>query len=56
MSSSHSALDHVQLPSVLQDSLVQLNGSLPTLADLKATMDTLIQTPFENLKREVNSS
>jgi hypothetical protein len=52
----YSALDNVTVPSTLQDSLIQLNNSLPTLADLKTKIDHLISIPFEDLKTQVNSS
>ncbi|UZJ57166.1 hypothetical protein CBS101457_006486 [Exobasidium rhododendri] len=51
-----SALSNVTIPNTLQDSLLQLNSSLPTLADLKARIDDLIQTPFESLKLQVNTT
>jgi hypothetical protein len=56
LSNLNSALSNVTLPSTLEDSLVQLNNSLPTLADLKTKIDQLIQTPFEDLKTQVNQS
>lgn len=48
------ALDNVTLPSVIGDSLIQLNSSLPTLDDLRQRMDTLIRGPFEEMKVDIN--
>ena len=51
-----SALQNIRLPSEIDGGLRKLNNSLPTLNDLKAKMDDLIQIPFEKMKSEVNST
>lgn len=38
------------------DGLNKLNGTLPTLAELKTKMDDLIKLPFEKVKEEINES
>lgn len=50
------ALENITLPHEIQDGLIQLNASLPTLAELKQKMDALIETPFERMKAEVNQT
>ncbi|PWN32179.1 uncharacterized protein FA14DRAFT_126849, partial [Meira miltonrushii] len=51
-----SALQNIRLPSEIDGGLRKLNSSLPTLDDLKAKIDGLIQVPFEKMKTEVNST
>ncbi|PWZ00231.1 hypothetical protein BCV70DRAFT_161136, partial [Testicularia cyperi] len=53
---SLTALENITLPTTIQDSLTSLNASLPTLSDLKERMDTLIQTPFEDMKTQINQT
>lgn len=52
----NSALNNVTIPTTLQDNLVQLNDSLPTLAELRDKVNSIIEIPFESLKTQVNSS
>lgn len=51
-----SALQNIQLPNEIDGGLRKLNNSLPTLNDLKEKIDDLIETPFEKMKSEVNST
>ncbi|SPO26797.1 related to PRM1 - Pheromone-regulated multispanning membrane protein [Ustilago trichophora] len=53
---SLTALENITLPHEIQDGLVKLNATLPTLQELKQKMDALIETPFEEMKREVNAT
>lgn len=50
------ALENITLPHEIQDGLIKLNATLPTLQQLKQTMNTLIQTPFEQMRVEVNET
>ncbi|SNX84910.1 related to PRM1 - Pheromone-regulated multispanning membrane protein [Melanopsichium pennsylvanicum] len=50
------ALDNVTLPHEIEDGLLKLNATLPTLQQLKDKMDALIETPFEAMKTEVNET
>ncbi|KAI9626176.1 hypothetical protein H4Q26_015925 [Puccinia striiformis f. sp. tritici PST-130] len=43
------------MPTGLSDGLSKLNSSLPTLADLRDSLDKLVTTPFEALRVEVTS-
>ena len=40
----------------MQDALIKLNSSIPTLSGLKVQMDNLIDTPFELLKTQINTT
>jgi hypothetical protein len=51
-----SALSNVTLPSSFESALLSLNSSLPTLDELWTEVNALIETPFETLKADVNSS
>lgn len=51
-----SSLENVTIPTTFEDSLITLNSSLPTLNDLKEKMDQIIDTPFEALISEINST
>ncbi|KAG8928369.1 plasma membrane fusion protein prm1, partial [Tulasnella sp. 417] len=53
---SLSGLQDVTLPTTIQDSLTQLNSSIPTLDELRQGLDNLIETPFNALKQELNNS
>ncbi|TKY85406.1 hypothetical protein EX895_005568 [Sporisorium graminicola] len=53
---SLTALENITLPHEIQDGLLKLNATLPTLQQLKQTLDTLIQTPFEEMRRQVNAT
>ncbi|KAA1098144.1 plasma membrane fusion protein prm1 [Puccinia graminis f. sp. tritici] len=49
------ALQNFKMPTGLSDGLSKLNASLPTLADLRDSLDKLVTTPFEALRVEVTS-
>ncbi|KAG8941434.1 plasma membrane fusion protein prm1, partial [Tulasnella sp. 408] len=53
---SLSGLQDVTLPTTFQDSLTKLNSSIPTLDDIRNSLDSLIDTPFNALKQELNDS
>ncbi|SPO26520.1 related to PRM1 - Pheromone-regulated multispanning membrane protein [Ustilago trichophora] len=53
---SLTALENITLPHEIQDGLLKLNATLPTLLELKQKMDALIETPFEQIKSEVNAT
>ncbi len=53
---SLTALENITLPHEIQDGLLKLNATLPTLQQLKDKMDSLIQTPFEQMKADVNAT
>ncbi|KAH9957433.1 hypothetical protein BC827DRAFT_1363124 [Russula dissimulans] len=50
------ALQNVTLPTDFQDALTSLNASLPTVKVLKDTIDNLLDTPFEAVKADINST
>ncbi|KAI0687893.1 hypothetical protein BC835DRAFT_1419600 [Cytidiella melzeri] len=50
------SLQNVTLPQDFQDALTNLNNSLPTLSDLKNSIDDLIDTPFELVKKDINDT
>ena len=53
---SLTALENITLPHEIQDGLLKLNATLPTLRQLKETMEALIETPFEQMKQQVNQT
>ncbi|KAK4685364.1 hypothetical protein P7C73_g4789, partial [Tremellales sp. Uapishka_1] len=53
---SLTALENVTVPTGFESTLLKLNSSLPTLSDLKAKMDSIIDTPFELLIAQINQS
>uniref|UniRef100_V5EPS3 Plasma membrane fusion protein PRM1 n=1 Tax=Kalmanozyma brasiliensis (strain GHG001) TaxID=1365824 RepID=V5EPS3_KALBG len=53
---SLTALENITLPHEVQDGLLKLNATLPTLQQLKDRMDALIETPFEKMRGEVNTT
>jgi hypothetical protein len=53
---SLSALENVTVSTGFEDSLIKLNMTLPTLAELKEKLDELISVPFEALKKEINET
>ncbi|ODN97311.1 plasma membrane fusion protein PRM1 [Cryptococcus wingfieldii CBS 7118] len=53
---SLSFLANVTIPTTFEDGLLTLNSSLPTLNDLKEKMNEIIDTPFELLISEINST
>ncbi|KAH9485549.1 Plasma membrane fusion protein PRM1 [Psilocybe cubensis] len=49
-------LQNVSLPSSFTDSLTKLNASLPSISDLKDKVESIIDTPFELLKKDINDT
>ncbi|KAJ6581181.1 hypothetical protein B0H19DRAFT_1114092 [Mycena capillaripes] len=50
------SLENVTLPQSFTDSITALNNSLPTFNELKQTVETFIDTPFELLKADINET
>ncbi|KAI8457227.1 hypothetical protein BY996DRAFT_4554162, partial [Phakopsora pachyrhizi] len=48
-------LQNVKIPTGFSDSLSKLNSSLPTLAELRDSLDKLITTPFEEMRVDVTA-
>ncbi|GJJ06455.1 hypothetical protein Clacol_000647 [Clathrus columnatus] len=53
---SLNALNNVTLPTDFETALLKLNSSLPSLSDLRSSIDNLIDTPFELVKKEINET
>ncbi|GAA6015773.1 hypothetical protein JCM11491_002474 [Sporobolomyces phaffii] len=51
-----SALENVTLPSTVIDALTDLNSSIPTLDEFRASMNSLISDPIEALRANINST
>ncbi|GAA5998907.1 pheromone-regulated protein PRM1 [Rhodotorula paludigena] len=51
-----SALENVTLPDTLVNALRDLNSSIPTLDEFRAGLDSLISTPIEALRGEINGT
>ncbi|KAK1226080.1 plasma membrane fusion protein prm1 [Marasmius sp. AFHP31] len=49
-------LKNFQFPNTLENSLTQLNSTLPTFNDIKQKLEDLINTPFELLKKDINET
>ncbi|KAF8492611.1 hypothetical protein F5888DRAFT_895808 [Russula emetica] len=50
------ALQNVTLPTDFQDALTTLNASLPSVSVFKHAVDDLLDTPFEAVKADINST
>ncbi|TCD62033.1 plasma membrane fusion protein prm1 [Steccherinum ochraceum] len=53
---SLSGLQNVTLPSDFETALTNLNSSLPTLDQLKDKVESIIDTPFELVKKDINDT
>ncbi|CAE6424032.1 unnamed protein product [Rhizoctonia solani] len=51
-----SGLDNIKIPTDLQDGLAKLNSTLPTLDQLRDTVDKIIAIPFNEIKKEINET
>jgi len=51
-----SALENATIPSTIVDALTDLNSSIPTLDEFRAQMNSLISTPIEALRSNINST
>lgn len=54
--SSLDKLDHVTLPSTLDEGLQKLNSSIPTFSEVQNFTNTAIRFPFEEVKKLMNDS
>lgn len=50
------ALANVTVPTSFEDTLIAINNSIPSLAQLKADMDRILDTPFQLLITEMNNT
>ncbi|KAI0072507.1 hypothetical protein K474DRAFT_1604961 [Panus rudis PR-1116 ss-1] len=50
------SLQNVTLPSDFQDALLKLNNSLPSVSELKDKVESIIDKPFELLKKDINDT
>ncbi|KAF8893468.1 hypothetical protein BD779DRAFT_1436024 [Infundibulicybe gibba] len=49
-------LQNISIPQSFQDSLSNLNSSLPTFNDLKQKIESIVDTPFELVKKDINDT
>jgi hypothetical protein len=49
-------LSNIKIPDSVDDSLKKLNSSIPTFEQVKNVTDTVIRTPFEEVKKLINNS
>ncbi|EAW10558.1 pheromone-regulated protein PRM1 [Aspergillus clavatus NRRL 1] len=56
LNSSISTLENLQLPSSIDKGLDKLNNSLPTFDEVNNFTQTVLRTPFEEVKKLVNQS
>lgn len=56
INSSLDSLDHLQLPSGLDQGLAKLNESIPTFSQVNNFTNNAIRLPFEEMKKLMNSS
>ncbi|KAG5652872.1 hypothetical protein H0H81_003302 [Sphagnurus paluster] len=50
------SLNNITLPDSFTQSLTNLNNSIPTVAQLKNEIESIIDTPFELLKKDINDT
>ncbi|KAG6919376.1 hypothetical protein DXG01_006925 [Tephrocybe rancida] len=50
------ALNNVTLPDSFAQALTNLNNSIPTVAELKDKVESIIDQPFELLKKDINDT
>ncbi|TKA53882.1 hypothetical protein B0A53_03672 [Rhodotorula sp. CCFEE 5036] len=51
-----SALENVTLPNTLIDALENLNSTIPTLDEVRSSLDSLISVPVDQLRLSINST
>lgn len=56
LSTQIAELKNIKLPTVVGDELTKLNASLPTFQDVKNATDTIIRTPFDDLRQLVDNA
>ncbi|KAG1752838.1 hypothetical protein EDB19DRAFT_1670083 [Suillus lakei] len=54
--SSLDSLSSITIPTDFENALVQLNNSLPTVSSIKNSIESLVDTPFEAVKADINST
>ncbi|KAG1762866.1 hypothetical protein EDD22DRAFT_889353 [Suillus occidentalis] len=54
--SSLDSLSSITIPTDFENALVQLNNSLPTVSSIKNSIVSLVDTPFEAVKSDINST
>ncbi|KAG1751401.1 uncharacterized protein EDB91DRAFT_1105303 [Suillus paluster] len=54
--SSLDALSSITIPTDFENALIQLNNSLPTVSSIKNVIESLVDTPFEAVKSDINST
>ncbi|EIN11614.1 hypothetical protein PUNSTDRAFT_83280 [Punctularia strigosozonata HHB-11173 SS5] len=53
---SLTALENVTLPTDFEQSLESLNNSIPSFSEIKDKIESIIDTPFELLKKDINDT
>ncbi|GAA5863593.1 hypothetical protein JCM3774_006541 [Rhodotorula dairenensis] len=51
-----SALENVTLPNTLVNALENLNSTIPTVAEVRASLDALVSRPIDDLRASINST
>ncbi|KAG2154338.1 uncharacterized protein EDB93DRAFT_1131650 [Suillus bovinus] len=54
--SSLDSLSSITIPTDFENALIQLNNSLPTVSSIKNSIESLVDTPFEAVKADINST
>ncbi|KAG1777818.1 hypothetical protein EV702DRAFT_224682 [Suillus placidus] len=54
--SSLDSLSSITIPTDFENALIQLNNSLPTVSSIKNSLASLVDTPFEAVKSDINST
>lgn len=54
--SSLDSLSSITIPTDFENALIQLNNSLPTVSSIKNSIESLVDTPFEAVKSDINST
>lgn len=50
------SLSSITIPTDFENALIQLNNSLPTVSSIKNSIESLVDTPFEAVKSDINST
>ncbi|KAF8973047.1 hypothetical protein BDZ97DRAFT_1936005 [Flammula alnicola] len=50
------SLQNISLPASFEQALTNINASIPSVADIKDKVDSVIDTPFELLKKDINDT
>lgn len=54
--SSLDSLSSITIPTDFENALIQLNNSLPTVSSIKNSIESIVDTPFEAVKSDINST